>query len=94
MSSLPEQTIQELPLVASQFVLQVGPEGGTLVIGQAVVSVSPISEGEVKSRVGISWHTQLFLSPSSLKKLAQTLDKAVTDYESKIGSIATSAKDE
>lgn len=91
---MPDTTMQELPLVASQFILQAGPEGCTLVVGQAVVSAELSDAGELAPKLGISWHTQLFISPVSMKKLSETLSRAVEDYESKIGPIATSAKAE
>lgn len=89
-----DATAHELPLVASQFIVQVACEGANLVVGQGVVGPSQDEAGKLKPEFGISWHTQLFLSPVSMKKLAEILTSSVADYEKKFGPVATSAKDE
>jgi hypothetical protein len=86
-----DETVQALPLVASQFILQVTEEGGSLIIGQAVTAPDQDDQGKFVPKLGISWHTQLFLSPVSMKKLAGTLGNAVEEYEKKIGPIAPTA---
>lgn len=81
-----------LPPTCTEFVVAANPTGIMLVLGQPVLSVSKGPEGAVATKVGIAWHTQVFLPPAGAKSLAQSLAEAVAALEKESGEIVLPKK--